>query len=150
MTYPGREGQYTWIRKEVRMTKHETTPDRIGLMAATGAAGPGGPSTEELMLYGQFVGDWEFSNEYQREGGRVESSMGEWHFAWALEGRAVVDLWTYPPRAERERTGVGAGGLLRWVFSDIGPFSFTWRAESSPDEGKTWKLTQTMRARRIP
>jgi acetyl esterase len=165
------------------------TEDRIGLFAPAAAA-------EGLMLYGRFVGDWEFDNEYLREDGRKERASGEWRFDWALEGRAVVDVWTYPRRSERALTGAGPGGLgvtvrtydadsetwniawsaangrfllligrlegeeivqegreadgrlVRWIFSEITDSTFTWRSESSADEGKTWTLAQVMKASR--
>jgi hypothetical protein len=91
------------------MTKPSFGADLIGLMGEGPA--PDAVAAKQLALYGQFVGDWLFENEYYREGGEVERSSGEWHFAWALEGRAIVDLWTYPGRAQRAATGEAAGGL---------------------------------------
>ncbi len=38
----------------------------------------------------------------------------------------------------------------RWIFSEITSAAFRWRAEESHDGGKTWKLTEEMRARRTP
>ncbi|MGH8284233.1 MAG: hypothetical protein ACRETT_00525, partial [Steroidobacteraceae bacterium] len=40
----------------------------------------------------------------------------------------------------------GDGVMTRWVFSDIRRDAFTWRAESSGDHGKTWKVDQEIRA----
>jgi hypothetical protein len=31
--------------------------------------------------------------------GVVEVSDGEWHFGWALDGRALADVWLSPSRA---------------------------------------------------
>ncbi len=36
----------------------------------------------------------------------------------------------------------------RWIFSDITPAAFRWRAEESHDRGTTWERTEEMRARR--
>lgn len=36
----------------------------------------------------------------------------------------------------------------RWIYSEISRDSFRWRAESSSDGGKTWRLDQEMRVRR--
>lgn len=41
-----------------------------------------------------------------------------------------------------------AGRPEHWIFSEITPTAFRWRAEESHDEGKTWKLTEEMRMRR--
>jgi len=38
--------------------------------------------------------------------------------------------------------------LLRWIFSDITPNSFTWRGEKSKDLGKTWMTRELMKIRR--
>jgi hypothetical protein len=44
------------------------------------------------MLFGQFVGSWDFS--WRDIGGEQPASgTGEWHFGWVLEGRAVQDVW---------------------------------------------------------
>jgi hypothetical protein len=175
------------------MTYTHFGADKIGLFANAGAK----PVADELGPYGQFIGNWEFDNEYRREDGSIECASGEWRFDWALEGRAVVDVWTYPKRSDRALTGAGPGGLgvtvrtydadsgtwnvawsaangtflllkgrrageeivqegreadgriVRWIFSEISGSAFTWRSESSKDEGKTWTLDQVMKARRV-
>ena len=41
------------------------------------------------MLFGQFVGEWDFDGSLERgDGTRVEFS-GEWHFDWALDRLAI-------------------------------------------------------------
>lgn len=118
----------------------------IGLLAEGPAEEPTVPK-DELMLYGQFVGDWDFDCEYYNESGVTERASGEWHFAWALEGRAIVDLWTYPRLSERTRTGEGPGGLgvtvrtydpkaREWniAWSDSSGFFLFLRGKRSGDE----------------
>lgn len=39
-------------------------------------------------------------------------------------------------------------GMARWVFSEIKPESFKWEAYLSENDGKEWKLTQEVLARR--
>jgi len=42
-----------------------------------------------------------------------------------------------------------AGGVFHWIFSDVTPSSFHWRAEGSRDGGKTWIMTQEFSVRRV-
>ena len=44
------------------------------------AKGASGELKDKLMLFGQFVGDW-------------ENSIGEVHWGWILGGRATQDIW---------------------------------------------------------
>lgn len=160
------------------------------------ASGPAPELAQKLMLFGQFVGDWDLDVVYHLPDGKRQLRTGEWHFGWVLEGRAIQDVWMVPARAERERTGelVGYGttiraydpridawhvtwnGVLsgtvfvfiarqqgdeivmeqqadggepgRWIFSEIAPDSFRWRAVSSTDGGRSWVIEQEMSARR--
>ena len=42
-----------------------------------------------MMLFGQFVGDWECDVVLiQPEGSKINGSC-EWHFGWVLQGRAI-------------------------------------------------------------
>jgi len=45
------------------------------------------------MLFGQFVGDWEFDLISLLPDGTRVKGRGEWHFGWVLQGRAVQDVW---------------------------------------------------------
>ena len=40
------------------------------------------------------------------------------------------------------------GRPIRWSFSDITPDSFTWRGETSPDQGANWQLDVEFACRR--
>jgi len=42
-----------------------------------------------------------------------------------------------------------AGRCERWIFSDIADEHFSWRALSSTDGGKHWRLEQTIEAHRL-
>jgi hypothetical protein len=160
------------------------------------AGGPAPDVADKLQLFGQFVGSWELDVAYHGPTDERRLS-GEWHFAWALNGHAVQDVWIAPHRRDRKRgeapvdwgttirfydpridawrsTWIGpAEGLVlpfiarpvgdeivlegsfeddkltRWIFSEVAPNSFRWRAIESNDAGRTWSLIQAMSARRI-
>jgi hypothetical protein len=62
------------------------------------APGPAPEYRDELMLYGQFIGDWTtVTTEFNADG---TSLVSHWdvRFQWVLEGRAIQDLWITPPR----------------------------------------------------
>jgi hypothetical protein len=80
------------------------------MLDALAADGPAAEHVEELMLFGQFVGEWEFDwTGYDENGEATLSERGEWIFAWVLEGRAVQDVWIIPPRDRRGQAGVNRG-----------------------------------------
>ena len=69
--------------------------------ALCGADGPARDRGNEMMLYGQFVGAWDGTvTRYGADGERFNSSA-EVHFGWALEGRAIQDVWIVPSRVGR-------------------------------------------------
>jgi hypothetical protein len=54
---------------------------------------------EKLMLYGQFVGEWEFDwTGFDDDGAEILTTRGEWMFTWVLQGRGVQDVWICPSR----------------------------------------------------
>jgi len=62
------------------------------------AASPFGEHAGKLELYGRFVGAWTFDATRWTDDGKVLSGRGEVHFGWALEGRAIQDVWILPAR----------------------------------------------------
>ena len=51
-----------------------------------------------MMLYGQFVGSWDGRFVYHAPEDVPREAPCEVHFGWALEGRAVQDVWIVPSR----------------------------------------------------
>ena len=165
------------------------------MVEGLGADGPDPELREKLMLFGQFVGDWDIVEaRYPQPDGTEIVRRGEIHFGWILEGKAIQDVWmTYkgnPPRAvpagttirfydpkidawhsiwispkhgviqtfiaQRVSEEIVLNGRTcdgypeRWIFSEIKPSSFRWRAVESHDNQETWKLTEEMHVQRRP
>lgn len=155
--------------------------------------GPNPEMKEKLMLFGQFVGDWDILEDRSLQpDGTWTTTRGELHWGWILDGRAVQDVWMWidektgklilegttvrfydakidawhsvwlAPRQGAVKTFVARkvgdeivlegktaeGYPVKWIFSEITPDSFRWRAEETQDNGKTWTLKEEMRIRR--
>src|SRR5690242_8811286 len=65
-------------------------------VAALCADGPAPEHAEKLSLYGWLIGDWQMQTTIFRLDGTKITGRGEIHFAWALQGRAVQDVWILP------------------------------------------------------
>ncbi|MDR1745557.1 MAG: hypothetical protein LBS30_07385 [Planctomycetota bacterium] len=101
-------------------------------------------------IYDRLLGEWDF--EWVDHAGTPEERRmrGEWLFARALEGRAVLDLFICPSREERKRERTQSdGGIVHrmtkgeyavaWAFSDITGDSFHWSNRMGRDNGRTWE-----------
>jgi hypothetical protein len=86
------------------------------------------PFADQMMLFGQFVGAWDLEVIYHRSDGTSQSSPGEWHFGWVLDGRAVQDVWMVPTRAERQagRPLLGYGTTVRMYRPETDDWHVTW------------------------
>lgn len=74
------------------------------MIDALEADGPHPEHADKLMLFGRLVGSWDIDGRFFDESGNVtKESVGEWHFGWVLEGRAIQDVLITPPRQGRER-----------------------------------------------
>ena len=71
------------------------------------ATGPSPDRAGKMDLYGWLVGSWDLDVTEFRDDGSKLRRPGEWHFAWALEGRAIQDVWIVPPRGA-QRAGDAA------------------------------------------
>lgn len=66
------------------------------------ANGPAAEYADQLMLYGQFVGDWLGEMTEFAPDGTITKSRWDIRFDWVLEGRAIQDLWITPVREGRK------------------------------------------------
>jgi hypothetical protein len=96
------------------------------VLRATGRS-PEIPGTADA--YGWLVGSWEL--DCRRYAGEPVSIKGEAHFGWALEGRAIQDVWIMPSRSDRssliDKTKNMFGTTLRLWDSSIQAWRITWR-----------------------
>jgi hypothetical protein len=82
------------------------------------ATGPAAEAARDLMLFGQFVGDWEFDVVNYRPDGTKQEGTGEWHFRWVLGGHAIQDVWMVPRPSEQAQSGkpfTGYGTTVRFL-----------------------------------
>jgi hypothetical protein len=85
------------------------TRQHTKLADALVAEGPDPEHADALMLFGQFVGEWDFDWAcYSADGEQAMTERGEWIFGWVLEGRAVQDVWIIPARG-RDQAGLPEG-----------------------------------------
>lgn len=79
-----------------------------------------------------------------------DTKVDAWRVIWI--GPAHNNLGVFIARLEGEEivmeTTDAGQGIIRWIFSAITPQSFHWRYVSSPDQGETWILHETMDVRR--
>jgi hypothetical protein len=75
-----------------------TQPAASSFIQALRSSGPTRAYAEKLMLYGQFIGNWEADGRWCLPDGTIRQHHWQMHFDWVLEGRAIQDVWITPPR----------------------------------------------------
>lgn len=83
---------HDFSRRRFFIGGHETCMKTQPVFSLLAADGPQPALREKLMLYGQFVGSWVVEAVWFMADGSRPTARGEWHFAWALGGRAVQDV----------------------------------------------------------
>jgi hypothetical protein len=103
------------------------TATHSALADALVADGPDPDHAEALMLFGQFVGEWELDwTGYDEAGNETMTERGEWIFGWVLEGRAVQDVWIIPGRGRRGSRAGEYGTTVRFYDSELDAWYVTW------------------------
>jgi hypothetical protein len=101
--------------------------DTDSMIDALQARGPHPDLAEHLMLFGQFVGAWDVDVINIAPDGTKEEFKGEWHFGWALEGRAIMDVWITPRRSLRGQADpYEYGATLRFFDPTLQAWRSTW------------------------
>lgn len=97
--------------------------DRDMLQGLT-ADGPHPENSNELMLFGRFVGSWDLAMTAFDVDGDSREFIGEWNFGWALQGRAVQDVLI-----TRSLDGqvVGYGSTIRSLDAEKGVWWVVWQ-----------------------
>jgi hypothetical protein len=90
--------------------------------------GPRPEYAEAFQPFAPLIGSWDLDVAwYDDDGAVTRQTKGEWHFAWALDGRAVADIWITPSRAARPTDGDGEWGLsIRIHDPELNAFRSTW------------------------
>lgn len=81
--------------------------------------GPAPDRAGKLGLYAFLVGSWDLELVTHREDGSTFAHRGELHAGWALEGRAIQDVWITPPRRERRAGASASPPLGAWYGSTL-------------------------------
>ena len=100
-------------------------------LAALGADGPSADRAGKMNPYGRFVGSGALDVTQFSDNGIARRRKGEWHFGWALEGRAIQDVWIVPPRGKLRSGDAAAnvnsyGTTLRVYDPDIDAWRIQW------------------------
>lgn len=96
------------------------------LLDAFAAPGPAPGHADRLHTFGQFVGSWDLDVTNIDRSGLERTVAGEWHFGWALAGRAVADVWICPRRTNEGASPGEHGMSLRFYDDGIGAWRSTW------------------------
>lgn len=92
-----------------------TTIEGSAMLPLLSASGPDPEYADQLNLYGQFVGSWHVDNRWlDPDSGAWLENTGQWHFGWALAGRAILDT-------------LQLGGLPGLTVRLFNPGRGTWR-----------------------
>lgn len=105
------------------------------------AYGPDPDLKEKLMLFGQFIGDWDIVEaRYTLADGTEVKMKGEVHFGWILGGKAIQDVWMGCREGTEQM--VLFGTTIRFYDPKINAWRSTWL---SPIKG----LVQAFVARKV-
>ena len=93
--------------------------------------GPHPDAPEQLMEYGQLVGNWQCKSSSRQQDGTWKESPGlaTWTWYFVLDGHAVLDVWKPLPIAQGK---VFPGTNLRTYDPETGIWNVAWTIANSP------------------
>jgi hypothetical protein len=104
----------------------------------------------EHDLYGFLIGSWELDVVAYPDDGDVTHSTGEAHAAWALDGRAVQDVFINPERSARAPDSPKFGNWYGTTFRYFDPTIRAWRVFwFNPEDGVRAELIGRRRGNEI-
>jgi hypothetical protein len=105
--------------------RREEIPIAQAVLAARGRSAE---IPEPADLYGWLIGSWELDVlHYRALDMSARGLKGEAHFGWALEGRAVQDVWIMPRRADRSPQDDRANNMYGTTLRVWDPVIQAWR-----------------------
>ena len=108
--------------------------ENTGFLGALLSKGPAPDRSGAMSLYAFLIGDWAFDATVNRDDGSVHRGQGEIHAVWALDGRAIQDVWILP--------GIFYGTTLRVFDPALDAWHILWN-----DPLKQYYTRQIGRAR---
>jgi hypothetical protein len=103
------------------MSRHS----KRGSIEGLSSDGPYPEFEDKLMLFGQFVGDWDIVGvQSPSPSGVAFKAGGEVHFGWILDGRAVQDVWM--TRDDESKRVVPVGTTIRVYDPAMDAWQSTW------------------------
>jgi hypothetical protein len=90
------------------------------------ADAPDASLKDKLMLFGQFVGDWDILEDrlFRPDGKTDVVQSGELHWGWILDGNALQDVWMFHDKDKHR--AVPAGTTIRFYDPKIDAWRSTW------------------------
>jgi hypothetical protein len=99
------------------------------IIVGLGSSAPDKELAEKLMLFGQFVGDWDIlEDRCLTSDGTWKSQRGELHWGWILGGKALQDVWmTIDPSTGN---AIPEGTTIRFYNPKIDAWNSIWLSAS--------------------
>jgi hypothetical protein len=108
------------------MNSRKTT-EADGFQLALGASGRSPEIPESADVYGWLIGSWELDVIHYVVDVTARGLKGEAHFSWALEGRAVQDVWIMPASSQRTAEQDKAANMYGTTLRVWDPSMQAWR-----------------------